>query len=300
MKSTVLCLALAAGCGADAAVPDEPSPDGGPSGNADGRAAADISMTAPDMTFRTDGARPDANAMADVAPPPVGGPAPPCRFNLCESFETYDDGAKPDPAIWRSGAVAVDSARAARGKKALHIVGASTGGAEKYIRETKFIPSNGGAYGRMFLWVEKRPFNVPFLHVSYVEVSAGATGGGYDLRYGNHFAGGATKPLAWGLNIDPHTGSEGGMRDNEPFTEKTWHCVEWFLDPKANEARFWFDGREKTTLHWLNSRSTDPSYAFPDFKSIAVGVATYHPSDIPVEAWIDEVVIHSERVGCNP
>ena len=236
--------------------------------------------------------------------PGIGGPARPCRWKFCESFEDVAVGAAPNPAVWTRNAndLVVATERAARGKQALH-VGPLNGGSH-YIHESKSFGEAGLAsyYGRMFLWVERFPLEKPQLpttvyHWDFFEASGQAGGAGFVVRLGGHNR--ASGELFLRLNIEPHSAlAETGLFDkNFPMTARRWYCIEWFLDGPNSEARFWYDGVERTDLHW---QKTMPAYVFPAaFRSMNFGWYEHQGAKTPYEAYIDEIVIDSQRIGCT-
>lgn len=258
--------------------------------------AVDARPAADDVASATD-ARAPAVPTPDAAPVMIGGDPRPCPFQLCESFESYADGAKPDPAIWRSGGVAVDSTRAARGKKALKVV--ATYGESWYIRETKTFPApNGAFYGRLFYWVDQQP-TTPQIHWTMIEASDQPGGGGKVLRYGGFYMLNPSREVYW-FNIETRGQGETGTGDfNTPIPLKTWHCVEWYFDTPKSEAHLWHDGQARPKLDWANSRPTQPQYTFPELKSLSIGWGTYQKPDAPFVVWIDEIAIDGARVGCD-
>jgi hypothetical protein len=79
-----------------------------------------------------------------------------------------------------------------------------------------------------------------------------------------------------------------------------WRCLEWFMDLTGSKARSWLDGVE-TRANWpgSNPQASNPVYTFAPIKDIAVGWAQYQTADVPFDVYIDEVVIHDQRVGCD-
>jgi hypothetical protein len=203
--------------------------------------------------------------------------------------------------VWSRNApdVVVAKGRAARGSQALH-VGPLKGGSH-YINESKSFAATGPAfYGRMFLWVERFPVEKPqppttVYHWDFFEASGQPDGGGFVVRLGGHNR--ASGELFLRLNIEPHSAlPETGLFDkNFPMQARRWYCVEWFLDGPNGEARFWYDGVERTELHWLK---TMPAYVFPAFRSMNFGWYEHQGTKTPYEAYIDEIVLDTQRIGC--
>jgi hypothetical protein len=244
----------------------------------------------------------DASAGGDDGEAPgIGGPARPCRWKFCESFEEVAPGGAPNAAVWTHNAndVVVATGRAARGTQSLH-VGPLNGGSH-YIHESKSFAATGPAfYGRMFLWVERFPVESPqppttVYHWDLFEASGQPDGSGFVVRLGGHNR--ASGELFLRLNIKPHSAlPETGLFDkNFPMKAKRWYCIEWFLDGPNSEARFWYDGVERTDLHW---QKTMPAYPFPAFRSINFGWYEHQGTKTPYEVYIDEIALDSQRIGC--
>jgi hypothetical protein len=288
-------------------VGDEPLPtedDGGWAPDPDEEDAGLLADGAP--APRTDGGRLPAPGV-DAPTVAVGGPVQPCKFKFCESFETVAVGAAPDPKIWRrAGNIVVESGRAARGTKAMRVRAGATP-TETYISEAKVLPTMGEAfYARVFMYIEQRP--VDFFHWSFTEVR------GIDLRgpaprYGGISTGAAgcappsykcrdnfffqIKPLVYGA-------SEGGGASDDlrpVIPEKTWHCIEWYMNGKTREARLWWNGQERPRATYTDGKQI----AFPAFNRFYLGWALYQTgtSGVGWDVWFDELAIHDQRIGCD-
>jgi hypothetical protein len=181
--------------------------------------------------------------------------------------------------------MAVDSTRAARGKRSLHITRASAGAS--LMRETRTLPATNGAYyGRVFLWIDQWPTS-NFVHYSLAIGYSGGTA----VRMGGQFQTGRLKYL---FNIQPPAQGppETGLVDYvDPVPVKTWQCIEWSMDSTKGEMRMWVDGKELTRLHWLTQ--------FPVLSSLAIGWEQYQSGTPAYDVWIDEIAIADSRIGCQ-
>lgn len=105
------------------------------------------------------------------------------------------------------------------------------------------------------------------------------------------------------FNIETRDGTsnhEVGRHDrNAKLAPRTWHCFEWFLDVDRNQGRVWWNGQERTSLAWPGGSTPLPKYALPEMKSFLLGVTEYQPTDAPWEMWMDELVLHTDRIGCE-
>jgi len=69
-----------------------------------------------------------------------------------------------------------------------------------------------------------------------------------------------------------------------------------------NEARVWWNGQERTRMHYLHN-STDPRFTFPHFATAYFGFESHQnlpAGDTGYEAWIDEIALDTQRIGCDP
>jgi hypothetical protein len=232
--------------------------------------------------------------------PGLGGAPRPCRFQLCESFEG-EEGAAPDPKVWtrNNDGLALSSKRAARGAKSLHVPPMTAG--QNFIRETQTFPAmNGAFYGRFFLWIERIPVEAPatLYHWTFLEGSNTDTDkGGWVIRLGGHHR--ANRLSLIRFNINTHTGEgEDGTADLiHGFQPQQWYCIEFYFSTPDSEARFWINGAENTMLHWLKNRAG--AYTFPTLQTLRFGWAEYQGTKTPYEAYIDEIAVDPQRIGCE-
>jgi hypothetical protein len=251
---------------------------------------------------RDTGVARDVAAADVVSALDLGGPPGPCRHQLCESFESYAEGAAPDPAIWArtDPSIVVGSARAARGSKALHIPPFMAG--MRFIREKKTFPAPNGFYGRAFFWIERQPIEPPpegLYHWTVIEAGSHPNdNGGPVLRLGGHLRDKGVNYMRF--NFETHGMGETGLTDTKvQFDPKVWHCVEWYFNTTTNEARFWWNGQERTALHWQGPPANQPQFTFPTLAAQSFGWAEYQVPATPWEIWIDELAIDTQRIGCD-
>jgi hypothetical protein len=275
-----------------------PTADAAVEGPADSRVGDTISL---------DGARRDAAAASGTADGAEGRPLDGgrgCRFRFCEDFERVGSGTPPDPKTWsRAGNIVVAPAPAGRPGQAMHVAAGHTPG-ETYISQTATLPLLGGSfYGRVFLYIASRPAD--FYHWSFTEVR-GADAQGAAVRYGGISEGICqpgmfcrnsflfqVKPMVYGPD-------EGATADDDltpVISEKTWHCVEWFMNTQTSEARLWWNGQERQKVHHLGG-----PVVFPSFSRLYLGWALYQTgaSGVDWDVWLDDVAISDQRIGCDP
>jgi hypothetical protein len=307
----VLCLAMIAGCSAsssdaalqsahDAAGGDAPSigmpPE--PTPEASGSEQLDAPVEASDEAAVIS----DAPTPPPDAPPRVDGGSPGCKFAFCESFENQAAGAPPDPAIWTrtSPDLVVDGTRAAHGgSRSLHVPPMKQG--SHYIREKVTLATLGTSfYGRLFFWIEKQPVEIPATLYHWTLLEAEELDDfnmGKVLRLGGHIEGDGTNWLRFNFQTHMNPGETGLSDKKAVLSTGRWYCAEFYYSLPDNEARFWLDGVEDTTLHWKGPMG---GYTFPTMLSwMSFGWAEYQASVTPWEVWIDEIAIDKNKIGCD-
>jgi hypothetical protein len=284
--------------GLAAPAPQDPAPST-PAATPSPSPSPDAAATpAPAPSPTPDAARDRATPAPDAAAAGFEtGPAAPCRFQLCEGFERYADGAGPDPALWtRSSttAIRVDSTRAVRGTKSLRISSPKSG--SYFLREGKTFPAKGNAfYGRVFFYIDSWP--TTDLHWTLLMATAP---NGSKVRYGGMSL---KQTHTFMFNLIPSERPafpETGLNDySTSIPLKTWHCVEWYFDAPKNEARMWWNGQERPKLHWQDNRAGVPQYSFPTWSQLNIGWEYYQMAGA-YDVWIDEIAVDPQRIGCDP
>src|SRR5260370_20071099 len=86
---------------------------------------------------------------------------------------------------------------------------------------------------------------------------------------------------------------------------KRWVCVEWKFDGAADEMHYWFDGQLLADVDVIKTGSTCVTppppggiWHAPVFSNLTLGWAQYQASPVAIDMWIDEVVVHTARIGC--
>lgn len=250
---------------------------------------------------------------------------------LCDSFE----GSAIDTATWTlntwgSGSATLDATRAARGGKSLHITQPSTT-ARVVLRETKTFKITGNHFfGRMFLYFDHIPDPLN-CHaecdgctnwvcdnlIHWTVATAGGTftpsGGGSTQNLGVRAIGAVNQTMM--LNIDYGSGQEVGLDDNKNqpagYTamnashKDQWMCFEFEYVGQGEDAeiRVWWDGREHPALHYSknNRGGKGELWRIPKYEYLEFGLEHYQdyskvrPS---MDAWLDEIAVDDERIGC--
>jgi hypothetical protein len=221
---------------------------------------------------------------------------------VCEDFESTAVGAIP--MGWtRVGATSlsgVDAAQAARGIHSLKLDAVANG-----PRRITFPAASFGSahWGRIFYKVQT-PAPTPASNVvhSTLVALAGANPqgpGSEEVRVVD------TVENTQGLhqfiyNVQPQGPEFGtGSAYNWRY-DGVWHCAEWHIDAGNQSYQFFFDGTEITQIAKANGAGNFNGTGIPSvFTSIAVGWYNYQAVSPGFVAWIDEIAIDANRIGCG-
>lgn len=222
---------------------------------------------------------------------------------LCDGFE----GDSIDTSLWTvevsgSNTVEITTAEAARGSRSVHIRAQNGFG---FLRTTSVFPvANNDYYGRMFLKVA-RYSTVDWAHWTVAE--AAGTGDGPLIRVGGQYDTDIQKNR-WGVGSDLGPTSDWTNRDQDPDGKPQepplgeWTCLEWLHKGSTHETRFYVDGVEHPSLYTSATQhggNQGANYELPQFTSLRLGWEQYQSDPEPFDVWIDEVAVHTERIGCE-
>lgn len=224
-------------------------------------------------------------------------------YAICEDFESSADGAVPSG--WtKVGAVGTASDAAHGGTKSLK-VGAATSGARRMRLTGARVTMLGGAHwGRLFYKVQT-PAPAPtngVIHSTIVAWDAQSPiSGTNEVRVvdtvedtqGRH---------QYLYNVQTSDRGEFGKGSAYDFSyDGAWYCVEWTVDYATQRYRFFLDGEELSSIGVMNGAGNFQNSELPPaFTALSIGWNNYQQAPSPgFVAWIDDVAIGSERVGCN-
>lgn len=254
---------------------------------------------------------------------------------ICDDFEKYTAGTTDLSPDWitytYSGAVHVDTSKPHAGKQSLHVT--TQAGMRHYadiIRETRgkeLLPKKH--YGRFMVWLSSLPpqshFNLNLssgpltgfpdeigkfaeggmfgkLMSNYAQRARAKLNGEYLLRGGGPEQGDAAADADCAVAAPTQTIAAG-----------KWVCWEWEFDGPGNSAYLWIDGKAMTEVDAVQSGKqcqgpgfngkpmmTNYVWEGPEvFDKLIVGYEQYQ--DTPAqEAWIDDLAIGTDRLGCPP
>ena len=204
---------------------------------------------------------------------------------FCEDFEAGLNAATWTTSRTGDTTIAVDTTKAARGTRALHIK--TTAGDWGYIKETKSFPAtNNILYGRMFVWFEDDITTDG--HFSLAEGAGTGTPG--VARFGGQF-----KVFGVGSDGGP-SGDWTNHDDTKKVVSKAWICAEFQFKGDTHEFKVWWDDVERTAAR--SGPSKYPNFVMPTFNSLWFGWWMYNIKE-PQELWIDEIAVDYKPIGCS-
>jgi hypothetical protein len=240
---------------------------------------------------------------------------------LCEDFEADDiDTSVWEVQTWNSGSAGIDATQAARGKHSVHITEPSAI-SRVMLRETKSFAQTGNHfYGRFFARMSYAPAPLQcdgngctnLVHWTLASAGGNYSEGGQTYRPDVRAVGAVNQGFL--VNLDGGPKPEVGISDEHAPTGYTgfdashvdqWMCFEFEYagEGEAAEVRVWWDGQEHPDLHYSTNRRGDKGelWPIPKYDYLDIGLAHYQDYGAFVsafEAWIDEIIVDDERVGC--
>jgi hypothetical protein len=231
---------------------------------------------------------------------------------FCESFEDAAVGALAAP--WRTSAqnatVNVDELQAFSGSKAAHVNAPQAG---TYHRGYFALDQGSSAgifpavatemYGRAMVYLPVLP-NAD-VHWTFIQGEGRAADGTHNAlyRYGGQHQNGAQLMANYETTMPVRSDCWDHSATLLPVAQ--WACVEWRFVVASNEMQFWLNGTELADIHVtgmgegcvandLGGQWTAP----PAFQTLYLGWEHYQQTMNPIDLWMDDIVVATERVGC--
>lgn len=227
----------------------------------------------------------------------IGGPSQcaPGRYLVCEDFEATAVGAIPSG--WtKHGNAAVAADQAARGTHSLKIQAADSGERRIYADATTL---GSGHWGRVFYRVQL-PVPTVFVHSTIVAFQGvGPVSGNEEVRVVDTVkAADGTHQFLY--NVQP-SGNEFGKGSAYSWRfDGAWHCAEWHIDNPTQSYHFYYDGAEVTQIAINNGAGRFAGSDIPPiFSQVHVGWNNYQAAPPGFVAWIDEIAMDTNRIGCG-
>jgi hypothetical protein len=233
------------------------------------------------------------------------GPCPPGKYLICESFDDTEVGAIPQGWTKHGDPVAVADDAAVSGARSLKM-GPIPVWERRIYHDAAVLGS--GHWGRIRFKVQL-PVPDAFVHSTIVALyGKGPTTGDQEVRVvdtvkedldgfnndgnGNHYQ--------WLYNVQPNGPEFGKGSDYNWKFDDQWHCAEWHIDGPTQSYDFYIDGQHIEQISIANGPGNYEGSEIPDaFSEVRIGWINYQESPPGFTAWIDDVALDDERVGCD-
>jgi hypothetical protein len=219
------------------------------------------------------------------------------KYIICENFESTAVGAVPTGWAKHGNAVVADD-QAARGTHALKMSPEVSG--ERRIYTTDSTKLGTGHWGRVFYRVETpAPVSCDtntVLHSTFVGLQGiGSVGGAGEYRVVDTVEN--LQGFHQFLYNVQYSGREIGLGSSYSYKtyDGSWHCAEWHIDNPSQTFTFYIDGGTPVQL-----KGSDPYDVPASFSQLRIGLYNYQKACAPyLTAWIDEIALDTNRIGCE-
>jgi hypothetical protein len=244
------------------------------------------------------------NSTGGAATAGTSGAGCPAGTFLCEGFEAYTEGAAP-AGTWTkdvrgAGQINVETSRPFAGTKALHVTG--TMNADRANIRTPLAISANTVFVRFMMYTIGYPSSSG-VHTRLLRIgtNSGTAAGTPENSYAfANYNGTAIEKVnsIYLRNTQTHL--------NDAAVKNRWVCWEFEIDKTGGMGKvaphIWLDGRELalaaagSASHGMTTTSWDPIA----IETLIMGLDGFQADSVRADFWIDELVIHSQRVGCPP
>lgn len=278
---------------ADDSQPDDGQPD-------DGQNTMEPGSTETDGPADSTG-QPDDDTAGSDSSDGTGGRTGSCdagAFTVCEDFEDAAIGENPDgwelraSGVFGGNGMGVADDQAVSGTQSFRLQSGESG-AQWLTYQGDISAFADGHWGRMMF---RMGAPVPWpaggvIHGDLFEARGDWQGSTHQVRWA--VINNASMLHNWGYNVQTSNAGEFIHETGYtfPWTED-WLCIEWHHDQLAQTATLWVDGAETLAV----TAGDDPQ--LPTFDDISVGWANYQPAAPEFIVHIDDVALHTERIGC--
>lgn len=221
---------------------------------------------------------------------------------LCEGFEGYAEDAPPGGSWTRDarggGQINVETSRPHSGAKALHVTG--TMNADRANISTALAIGADTVFVRFMMYTAGYPSSSG-VHTRLLRLgtSAGTAAGTPENSYALASYNGTAIEKVNSIYL-----RDTGTHFNDAGVKNRWVCWEFEIDKTGGvgnvKPHIWVDGRELplaaagSASHGMTSPSWDPI----SIEVLVLGLDGFQSDSVRADFWIDDLVIHSQRVGC--
>jgi hypothetical protein len=248
----------------------------------------------PDAAALSHDASAHADAASDAGTSGSGG-CTDAGFLFCEGFEGATEGALPSGwtvlSGWGGGTPPkVISAERHSGAHSLETGIASTGQSRVQHSLSALGAAANKHWGRVF-YKAKTPAPPPssgVLHNTLVALRGTDESRVVDTVINTA---GAHQFL---YNIPDDSFGKGSSYDYHSY-DGAWHCAEWYVDAAAKSYRFFFEGKEVTSIAFTEQTGAH----LGGFTNIVLGFIGYQMPVTPYDGWFDDLALAESRIGCD-
>ena len=229
----------------------------------------------------------------------------PGKYILCEDFEGTDVGGIPQGWTKHGDPVAVADDDAVSGTRSLKM-GPIESGERRIYHDGSMLGT--GHWGRIRYKVQL-PVPDAFVHSTIVALhGVGPTTGIQEVRvvdtvkedkdgFNNDGNGSRVQFL---YNVQPNGAEFGKGSDYNWKFDDQWHCAEWHIDGPTQSYDFYIDDQHIDQISIANGPGNYSGSEIPDaFTEVRVGWTNYQSAPPGFTAWIDDVALDNERIGCK-
>ena len=269
----------------------------GSSGSTGGTSGASGSSGSSSGTSGSSGSSGDGGASKDGSTAAAGCAG--STHKLCEDFDTNNtDGAIPTGWQvlngWNAGSTVIASDQTHSGGHALKSVSATTGQTRVKRSLASLGATAGNHWGRIFYRVESaapKPAQNQVIHSTFVGLQ-----GPTESRVVDTVENSAGKHQFL-YNLPDDSCCTGSSYDYA--YDGAWHCAEWHVDGTTESFRFFYDGKEVTSLAFSYGAGKGGAKIPAAYDFINVGWIDYQMPASAFTAWYDDLAIDDAQIGCN-
>jgi hypothetical protein len=228
----------------------------------------------------------------------------PGKYLLCEDFEGTDVGGIPQGWTKHGEPVAVADDEAVSGTRSLKM-GAIESWERRIYHDGSMLGT--GHWGRVRYKVQL-PVPDAFVHSTIVALyGVGPTTGSQEVRvvdtvkedkdgFNNDGNGSRVQYL---YNVQPNGPEFGKGSDYNWKFDGQWHCAEWHIDGPTQSYDFYIDDQHVEQISIANGAGNYSGSEIPNsFSEVRVGWTNYQKAPPGFTAWVDDIALDNDRIGC--
>jgi hypothetical protein len=221
---------------------------------------------------------------------------------MCEGFEAHPAGAAPGGTWTRDarggGQILVETSRPFSGSKGLHVTG--TMNADRANIRTPLAVAADTVFVRFMMYTAGYPSSSG-VHTRLLRLgtTAGTAAGTPENSYAFANYNGTAIEKVNSIYL-----RDTGTHLNDAGVKNRWVCWEFEIDKTGGVGKvkphIWLDGRELplspagSSSHGMTSTSWDPI----PIEVLILGLDGFQSDPVRADFWVDDLVVHSQRVGC--